>query len=136
MQRADLGWGLIRLFAGVALAAFHGYGKLFGGGVYRLANRVAGMGLPFPTVSAWAATLTEFVGGILLAIGLATRPVGALIASTMLVAMYSHRNDPISKLELPGFYLVVAIAAILMGSGRYGLDPKLRLRFPIAPKGG
>lgn len=136
MQRADLGWALIRVFAGASLAAFHGYRKVFEGGAARLAGAVAEMGIPFPLVSAWIAGLSEFVGGILLALGLATRAAGLFIAGTMAVALYSHLGDPLNKLELPGLFLTVAVAAMLMGSGRYGLDPKLRLQLPIGPKGG
>jgi len=135
MQRADLGWALIRFVSGASLAAFHGYRKVFEGGAQRLAGGVAELGLPFPLFSAWAASLSEFVGGILLAIGLATRASGLFIGGTMLVALYSHRNDPLADMELAAIYLAVAVAAMLMGSGRYGLDPKIRLRMPIGSKG-
>lgn len=136
MQRADLGWAVIRVFAGASLAAFHGYRKVFEGGAARLANGVAEMGIPFPLFNAWVASLSEFVGGILLAIGLATRAAGLFIAGTMAVAMYSHLGDPLNKLELPGLFFTIALAAMLMGSGRYGLDPRLKLQLPIGPKSG
>lgn len=136
MQRADLGWAIIRVVAGASMAAFHGYRKVFEGGAARLAGTVAELGLPFPLVNAWIASLSEFVGGILLAIGLATRAAGLFLAGTMAVAIYSHLGDPLNKLELPGLFLAISVAAMLMGSGRYGLDPKLRLQLPIGPKGG
>lgn len=135
MQRADLGWAVIRVVAGSSLAAFHGYKKVFLGGVNGLAGSVANLGIPFPLFNAWVASLAEFVGGILLAFGLATRGAGLFIAGTMAVAMYSHRNDPLQKMELAAIFCAIAVAAMLMGSGRYGLDSKIKLRMPIGSKG-
>ncbi len=135
MQRAELGWALIRVVAGASLAAFHGYSKVFHGGVYKLANKVAEMGMPFPLFNAWVASLSEFVGGILLAVGLATRASGLFISGTMLVALYSHRHDPLSRMESAAIFLAVGLAAVLMGSGRFGLDPRIRLRLPVGTKG-
>lgn len=50
------------------------------------ANPDWGLGLPLPELLAWAASLTEFVGGILLLAGLATRLVSIPLMITMLVA--------------------------------------------------
>lgn len=134
MPRADLGWALIRLVAGFSLAWFHGYAKVFEGGATRMVGKVAELGFPQPTVFAWAAALSEFAGGILIAIGLATRPAGAFVGFTMLVALYNHRADPIDRWELAGLYFAIAIGAVLMGGGRYALDRSIRLRMPVASK--
>ena len=45
-----------------------------------------GLGLPMPEVLAWAASLTEAGGAILLALGLATRWISIPLMATMLVA--------------------------------------------------
>jgi len=45
-----------------------------------------GLGLPMPEVLAWAASLTEAGGAVLLALGLATRWVSVPLMATMLVA--------------------------------------------------
>ncbi len=45
-----------------------------------------GLGLPFPTFMAWAATLTEAGGAILLLFGLATRWISIPLMVTMIVA--------------------------------------------------
>ena len=45
-----------------------------------------GLGLPFPTFMAWAATLTEAGGAILLVLGLATRWISIPLMATMIVA--------------------------------------------------
>ncbi len=46
-----------------------------------------GLGLPFPTFMAWAATLTEAGGAFLLLIGLAVRWISIPLLITMVVAM-------------------------------------------------
>lgn len=48
-----------------------------------------GLGLPFPELMAWAATLTEATGAILLLIGLGVRWISIPLMITMLVAMFS-----------------------------------------------
>ncbi len=55
------------------------------------ANPDWGLGLPLPELLAWSASLTEFVGGILLMAGLATRLVSIPLMITMLVAGMVHR---------------------------------------------
>ncbi len=45
-----------------------------------------GLGLPFPTLMAWAATLTETAGAVLLLLGLAIRWISIPLMITMVVA--------------------------------------------------
>lgn len=46
-----------------------------------------GLGLPFPTLMFWMASLTEAVGAVLLLVGLATRWISIPLMFTMVVAM-------------------------------------------------
>lgn len=48
-----------------------------------------GLGLPFPTLLAWLAALTEAGGAILLVLGLAVRWISIALMVTMLVAIFS-----------------------------------------------
>lgn len=48
-----------------------------------------GLGLPFPTLLAWLATLTEAGGAVLLVLGIAVRWVSIPLMATMLVAMFT-----------------------------------------------
>ncbi|MET1079059.1 MAG: DoxX family protein [Pseudomonas sp.] len=48
-----------------------------------------GLGLPFPTLLAWAAALTESGGALLLLVGLGVRWVSLPLMVTMLVAIFS-----------------------------------------------
>ena len=51
------------------------------------ANADWGLGLPFPALLAWMATLTEIGGAILLVFGIAVRWVSIPLMATMIVAM-------------------------------------------------
>ena len=124
---ADGGLLVLRVFTGLAMALAHGWTKLQDPSM--VINGVAEKGFPVPTVSAWLAILAEFGGGLLLALGLATRPAAFLIAFTMAVAgLVVHAKDPFDKKELAFMYLAIAITFMFTGSGRYGVDPLLRGR--------
>lgn len=122
---ADVGLMLLRVFAGLALAFGHGLGKLQAPDKF-LAS-VPNLGFPMPTVFGWLAIFAEFFGGLLLALGLLTRPAAFLILCVMLTAFFGvHFNDPFQRQELALFHGFVAIAFLLAGSGRYGLDALIR----------
>jgi putative oxidoreductase len=92
-----------------------------------LINRAGELGFPMPIVFAWAAGLSEFLGGIFLAIGLLTRISSFFIACTMLVALLGvHAADPFNKQELAFMYLFVAFAFLLKGAGDWSVDSFLR----------
>jgi len=50
-------------------------------------NPDSGLGLPYPELMAWAASLTELTGAILLLIGLGVRWISIPLMATMVVAM-------------------------------------------------
>ena len=119
-----LSFGLLvlRVFAGFGLAT-HGYAKLFGGRMSEFAAGVGAMGFPLPVFFAWSAALSEFLGGILVAIGLKTRYAAAFAAVTMAVAAFvRHASDPFKVKELALIYWAAFSAIILTGGGRYSLD--------------
>jgi putative oxidoreductase len=128
---SDAGWAATRFIFGSSLALFHGYGKVFEGKVHGLASAVAAMGFPAPTAFAWSASIAEFLGGILVALGLLTRPAATACALTMLVALYQLRTEPLAKAELALLYLAVMVLAILVGGGRFSLDRFVRMRSPV-----
>ncbi len=122
---ANAGLALLRIFTGVSLAVAHGIGKIPPG--EGLINRTGDLGFPMPVMFAWAAALSEFLGGILLALGLFTRLAGFFIAFTMLVVLIGvHGADPYQKQELAFMYFFIAVAFMLKGSGDWSVDSFLR----------
>ncbi len=122
---ANAGLTLLRIFAGAALAFSHGIGKMPPSDGF--IEGTARIGFPLPAVFAWAAALSEFLGGLFLALGLFTRVSSFFIAVTMLVALLGvHRADPFQKQELAFLYLFIALAFMLKGSGDWSMDSFLR----------
>ncbi len=121
------GWTLVRVVFGLTLALGHGLGKVTGD-MSRFAEGVANLGFPFPLFFAWCASLAEFLGGLLVAVGLFTRPAAAFAGFTMLVALFRHRADPFGRMELALLYLTVMVAVALVGAGPWSLDARLRRR--------
>ena len=118
---ADVGLLVIRLFTGLALAFAHGIDKLPPSEGF--VETTAGLGFPVPAVFAWSAGLAEFLGGLLLAVGLFTRPAALFIAVTMTVAAFGQNaGAPFADKEKALLFLVIALGLLLTGSGRYGLD--------------
>src|SRR5205823_199594 len=104
-----LGLLVLRVAFGLGIAR-HGYGKVFEGGATGMADGVAKLGLPMPLVMAWAAGLSEFAGGLLLTLGLATRAAAFFVAVTMAVAAFLHHaRDPLSVKELALAYLAASL---------------------------
>lgn len=122
----DLGLLLLRLGAGLSLAFGHGLGKL-----PVSAGFVAGtaeMGFPLPALFAWAAALSEFVGGVLLAVGFMTRPAAFFVACTMATAFFLRHGGAFGEGEKALLFLVAALALLASGAGRYAADRAFRVR--------
>ena len=124
---ADLGLLLLRVFAGLSLAFAHGLGKLPPS--ERFLAGVAEMGFPLPALFGWAAALAEFAGGILLALGLLTRPAALFVGITIAVAAFiRHAGSPFGERELALLYGTAAVMLLLTGAGRYAIDRRLQGR--------
>jgi putative oxidoreductase len=127
----DVGFAAIRLASGLLLCA-HGLSKA-GAGVDGFAAGLAKKGLPMPTVLAYAATLSELVGGLLVAIGLLTRPASASLAVTMVVAIVTTHMAQAAQIgtgggvgfEYPALLAVIFTVFTFAGGGRFALDRKV-----------
>jgi len=113
------GLAVLRIAVGAVILT-HGYQKVFHMHLGGVAGFFGHLGIPLPTLSAIVVMAVEFVGGILLITGLATRIPAALIAVDMLVALFvvHFRNGYLkSGGELPLLLLAGAICLALSGGG-------------------
>ena len=125
----DVGLLILRLVFGLSLAFAHGLGKIPPSQGF--VDATAGLGFPAPILFAWAAGLSEFVGGLFLAAGLFTRPAGLFVAFTLGVAAFvQHAGDPFGDRELAIAYFAVGLGFAATGAGRYALDAVIRRRNP------
>ncbi|MBI2190998.1 MAG: DoxX family protein [Planctomycetes bacterium] len=112
----------LRVLMGLGMA-YHGSGKVFGGQMDGFIRGVSSMGFPLPGLFAWAAALSEFLGGLLIVMGLATRPAALFVLVTMAVAaLVRHASDPFQVKELALAYAAMAGALVLTGPGPIALD--------------
>lgn len=123
----DAGLLVLRVFAGLALALAHGLGKVPPSEGF--VGMVDGLGFPAPTLFAWASGFAELVCGLLLAVGLLTRPAAFFIAVNMTVAvLFAHAGDAFGEREKALLFGVIALTFLLTGAGRYSVDALLRRR--------
>jgi putative oxidoreductase len=127
----DIGLMILRVGAGAFLAYGFGWAKFYHDGSFgpngEMVRGVANLGFPMPTVFAWMAVLTEFLGASLLALGLLTRPAALALTFNMAVAAFgAHAKDPFSAKEHALLYMVAFATFIFTGAGRYSLDKFFR----------
>ncbi len=109
-----------RLYGGITIA-MAGYDKL--PTPPWMAEQVTQVGFPAPELFATIACLTEFVAGLLLALGVLTRVMGFLLAFTMGVAAFGfHRVDPILGMHITQGFFWLFVAYLALGGGRLSID--------------
>jgi putative oxidoreductase len=124
---ANVGLTILRVFTGLSMAFAHGLGKIPPS--ERFVEGTANMGFPMPEFFAWAAGLSEFGGGVFLALGLFTRPSAFFLCCTMFVAGFiRHAADPFGGKEKALLFLAISLAFLLIGAGKYGVDAWVRSR--------
>jgi putative oxidoreductase len=134
----SLGLLILRVVIGLTLAG-HGAQKLFGWwggpGIATWVQVVAKLRIRPAVAWAWIAALSEFGGGLLLALGLLS-PLGSLaIAGAMLVAVATVHWANGFWAGKRGYEfnlaLLAAVAAVaLIGPGSYSLDGVLGIHLP------
>ena len=126
-------WAFLRVCMGLWYIP-HGMQKLFGvwgGNVNGLAKGIENV-LGWKPALFWAYYIgcLEFFGGILLVLGLLTRPVAALFVGFMYVAAF-HFNITRGYFwtqggtEMPLLLLAIALVILVRGGGEYSLDRRL-----------
>jgi putative oxidoreductase len=126
----------VRLYWGVQLIQ-SGWGKLHNLG--KVTEFFTSLGLPVPAVTALAISSLELFGGILLALGLLTRPIALVLTINLIMAyvtadreaLFSIFTDPDKfYAAAPYTFLIACLIVLLFGGGKITLDNLLgRLLF-------
>lgn len=131
-------WAAVILRVGLGLILIpHGMQKLFGvfagPGMTNFAALLAKLGYPMPTGFAWLIALTEFVGGILLVLGLLTRPVALALIIFMLESTRFTSGKGFfwsaGGAEYSILLLLCGVYFLIRGGGPYSLDAKMGREF-------
>ncbi|MCL6705924.1 DoxX family protein [Pseudomonas sp. R2.Fl] len=116
---------LLRVLAG-ALLVTHGYGKILD--PFGMAGMVEGLGF-YPGVI-WSPLLaaTEFLGGILVTIGLFTRPAAFAAMIVLLVTVYFHgvvQGEGLAGAEKSILWAAIFLFFAIRGGNRHSVDARL-----------
>ena len=132
-SQAGFGITILRIIAGITFAA-HGAQKLFGWfggyGLEGVAQWMESIGLAPGYLMALMAGSAEFFGGVALIIGLLVRPAVAVLAVTMLVAIFTvHLANGFfmsnNGYEFALALLAISVALVFEGAGKLSIDSKL-----------
>lgn len=112
---------VMRLALGIIMLT-HGSHKVFGG-LHHHAQMVASLGLP-----AWLgyiSAFTEFLGGLLILVGLFTRAAAVAVFVDLFVAIWKVHlhNGLIGSPDRPGYEFALAAAALAFGLAFFGGGP-------------
>lgn len=119
---------VVRLYWGVQFAQT-GWGKLHN--LAGFTHVFVNLGIPFPGFNAPFVAGLELVGGVLLILGLFSRPISLLLAGDMLVAyivadrdaLFAFFKDPDTFLAAsPYTFLAASLLILIFGAGYFSLD--------------
>jgi putative oxidoreductase len=131
---ADLAALILRLFVAFVLV-FGTQDNVFDHArMLEFRDFLAGNGFPYPLASAYLSAFAQFTTGILLALGLLTRPAALVVVVNFLVALFMvHRSLPFSANIAPLAMLVGGIYFVLAGAPRWSLDAVVARRLRRSP---
>lgn len=131
--QAGYGLTVLRIVAGLTFAA-HGAQKLFGWfggyGLEGVGQWMESIGLAPGYLMALMAGSAEFFGGLALIVGLLVRPAAAVLAVTMLMAIFTvHLANGFfmsnNGYEFALALLAISLAVMLEGAGKLSLDKRI-----------
>ncbi len=125
----DLALLIFRCGIGAVMLA-HGINHVIGGGkIEGTAGWFGSMGMRWPLVQAWLASLTEIGAGILLVMGFLTPLAGAGVIGVMVVAWAINHRDNGFFIFRPGegweYVMTLALCGLVLGAvgpGEWSLD--------------
>ena len=126
---SDLAYLIVRVTAGVMLIP-HGWPKVFTRGASGVAAMLTNYGIPAALPGAYLIMALETLGGLLIAIGLFTRPVAALLVIEFLVIVFVAHwpkgyGVGAGGIEYPVMWGLILLAILLRGGGPWSVDRKL-----------
>lgn len=126
-------WPLLRIVAGLFLMP-HGYGKLFGGQLEGIAGFFAKTGLEPALPLVVLVGIVEFFGGLMIALGLFTRPIAAAATVVLAVAAFHVHWSAGFFAQQGGFefallWAVVTLVIAIRGGGSYSIDARIGKEF-------
>jgi putative oxidoreductase len=126
-RRADWGALFIRLAVGVRLVQGAADNVFDYGRMEEFAGFLAAHGTPFPLAGAFLSAYVQFICGILIVLGLFTRPAGLLIAINFVCALViAHRATPFLETWPATMMLAGGLFCLFNGSGAFALDRVMR----------
>ncbi|MEZ4972857.1 MAG: DoxX family protein [Cyclobacteriaceae bacterium] len=121
-QITDAGIIVLRLWLGITMVKYS-FPVVFNNGFTEFGDWLGSMNFPLPYFLAYCAKGGEFIGGILLVLGLFTRISSVFIMINMVVAALIVGQAKIFEgAELAFTYLLIATMVFLLGPDRLSLD--------------
>ena len=119
---------LVRIYFGYFWAET-GWGKIHN--LNAFAQRFVGWGVPYPHISAALSGYTEWIGGILLMLGLFTRLVSIPLMFNMFVALVKVKMKEVTGIDDfaemdEALYMFILFWLIMAGPGRISIDHLIR----------
>jgi putative oxidoreductase len=126
---SDLAYLIVRVTAGLMLIP-HGWPKVMAGASAVAANTLSRRGIEPALPLAYLIIALETIGGIMIAIGLFTRPVALLLVIEFLVIIFKAHLPAgygvgAGGIEFPLMWGLILLAILLRGGGPWSLDRKL-----------
>ena len=113
-----------------------GQGKL--SNIAKIIHFFRDLHIPAPTVNAYFVSSLECFGGLLLMIGLASRPLALMVAISMFVAYWTTEQEALTTFlsnsdnfvkAAPFPYLLTALIVLAFGPGLFSIDALLKRVF-------
>ena len=110
-----------------------GQGKL--SNIGKIIDFFKSLGIPAPTVNAYFVSSLECFGGLLLIIGLASRPIALMVAASMFVAYWTADHEALTNMfsdpdkfvqAAPFPFLLTALIVLAFGPGLLSVDALLK----------
>ena len=104
----------------------------------KVTSYFADLGIPFPGLNAPFISVLEFVGGISLVLGLASRPIAFLLSCNMFVAFLTGDREGLLSIfsnpdkfyaATPYTFLFASLIVLIFGPGKFCLDTLVAKRF-------